>query len=379
MDKTFFAPSERIEVDKIELLSKKIKNNSLIVEIFDSLPYIAALLNKNRQVIFGNKMLLDDLGGSVFEKILGYRPGELIKCTNAKNNTGGCGTSKNCKYCGAVNAILQSQTTHEKISYECRIITEKDIENKWLDLEVTASPFRFDNTDFTILTIKDISDKKRRIALEQIFFHDIVNKVGNLNGLFELAKTLEDKEKVKNFLDLAFDISQDLTEEILAQRQLLAAENNKLQLDIKSVSIRYIVTQAAKQMQNNEVARNKIILVDPNNNDYIIETDNALVKRVITNMIKNAIEATTPKGSVSIGYKATVKGVEIYVHNETAMSDEIKAQIFQRSFSTKGVNRGLGTYSIKLLGEKYLKGKVSFTSNEKKGTIFFLEIPLSVN
>lgn len=34
-------------------------------------------------------------------------------------------------------------------------------------------------------------------------------------------------------------------------------------------------------------------------------------------------------------------------------------QIFQRSFSTKGKGRGLGTYSIKLLTERYLKGTAS--------------------
>ena len=35
---------------------------------------------------------------------------------------------------------------------------------------------------------------------------------------------------------------------------------------------------------------------------------------------------------------------------------------------------GLGTYSMKLFGEKYLKGKVWFESSKEKGTIFFIEI-----
>ena len=38
------------------------------------------------------------------------------------------------------------------------------------------------------------------------------------------------------------------------------------------------------------------------------------------------------------------------------MPDEVKAQIFERSFSTKGRGRGIGTYSIKLLTERYLEG-----------------------
>ena len=51
-------------------------------------------------------------------------------------------------------------------------------------------------------------------------------------------------------------------------------------------------------------------------------------------------------------------------------------QIFQRSFSTKGRGRGLGTYSIRLLGEAYLGGAVSFTSTQRTGTTFRIELPL---
>jgi sensor histidine kinase regulating citrate/malate metabolism len=51
-------------------------------------------------------------------------------------------------------------------------------------------------------------------------------------------------------------------------------------------------------------------------------------------------------------------------------------QIFQRSFSTKGSNRGLGTYSMKLLGENYLKGAVDFESDEEDRTTFYVKLPL---
>jgi signal transduction histidine kinase len=48
----------------------------------------------------------------------------------------------------------------------------------------------------------------------------------------------------------------------------------------------------------------------------------------------------------------------------------IQLQIFQRFFSTKGPGRGLGTYSMKLFGERYLKGKVDFSSQAPQGTTF---------
>ncbi len=59
------------------------------------------------------------------------------------------------------------------------------------------------------------------------------------------------------------------------------------------------------------------------------------------------------------------------VHNPAVMPEAVRAQVFQRSFSTTGDrNRGLGTYSVKLLVERYLGGRVSFRSEEGHGTTF---------
>ena len=58
------------------------------------------------------------------------------------------------------------------------------------------------------------------------------------------------------------------------------------------------------------------------------------------------------------------------------MPKHIQLQIFNRSFSTKAKKgRGIGTYSVKLLIENYLKGKVSFISNQEEQTKFIIEVP----
>jgi len=69
--------------------------------------------------------------------------------------------------------------------------------------------------------------------------------------------------------------------------------------------------------------------------------------------------------------------VRFSVFNNTYMERDVQMQIFQRSYSTKGQNRGVGTYSMKLLGERYLQGTVGFTSTEKQGTVFYIDLPVS--
>ena len=44
--------------------------------------------------------------------------------------------------------------------------------------------------------------------------------------------------------------------------------------------------------------------------------------------------------------------------------------------SVIGAGRGIGTYSIRLLGERYLGGRVSFDSTPEAGTTFRIHLPL---
>jgi sensor histidine kinase regulating citrate/malate metabolism len=60
------------------------------------------------------------------------------------------------------------------------------------------------------------------------------------------------------------------------------------------------------------------------------------------------------------------------VHNTKFITRDIEMQVFMRTFSTKGPQRGLGTYSMKILGEQSLGGTVDFTTSETEGTTFFI-------
>ncbi len=108
----------------------------------------------------------------------------------------------------------------------------------------------------------------------------------------------------------------------------------------------------------------------------IFENDFTLLGRVLGNLVKNALEASTPGQTVTLLCLQEDDRVAFHVHNVTVIPRHVQQQLFQRSFSTKGNGRGLGTYSIKLLSERYLKGEVSFTSSPSHGTTFTVRFPL---
>ena len=103
------------------------------------------------------------------------------------------------------------------------------------------------------------------------------------------------------------------------------------------------------------------------------------VMGVLGNLTKNALEATEAGETVTLSAAEEGDDIAFTVHNPAVMPPDIQKQIFQRSFSTKGgTGRGIGTHSVKLLTERYLKGTVSFTSQESAGTEFCVTIPVSL-
>ena len=371
---TEYASAERVKPQCIFNQSIKIKSLPIIKALVDLVPDAFLVLNEQRQIVFCNNSFLTILGGVEEKEVLGDRPGEALHCIHAGAAKGGCGTSKFCRYCGAVNTILQSQgELNDLKNNECNIIAEGNVA---LNLNVWAKTVEIEGEKYTFFIARDISDTKRRVLLEKIFFHDIMNTAGGLTGLLELLESADPDEK-KELVELVKNISQTLIEEIEAQKMIVSACSGDLKINNQIVQSVEIVDEVIKIYSNHVVAIDKNIVIHPDSENIAIETDSIILKRIIGNMIKNALEAIPEGQTVTVCVKQVDDSVHFEVQNPGLMPEAAQMQVFQRSFSTKGSGRGLGTYSIKLLGESFLGGQVSFTSSEENGTTFKLVLPIS--
>lgn len=351
-----------------------IYKNSVVTSLLDSFPVITLLLNNFRQVLYCNKTYLELTATDPRELVLGLRPGELFGCAYHNEVSGGCGESEHCRYCGAVQAIREAQSKRESSTKEARLTIVLNNQEIAVDFKVTAAPIEVFNSNFTVLTLEDISDSKRRKILERIFFHDIIDKASSLEFALEAAVKSYDSEKGLSFISTSKRLSQELISELLGQRLLFNAENKELVVNPTDISTVDIIERSLEQIKNHQVAFEKDIVLEDFKNFEII-TDYLLLNRVLINMMKNALEASHKGEKVTVSCKMNNGNIEFCVANNRVLEENVKSQIFQRSFSTKGSNRGVGTYSMKLLGEQYLNGKVWFESNPEIGTLFFLSIP----
>jgi nitrogen-specific signal transduction histidine kinase len=369
-EKTFFAPAERNDNAAIRKEKELLLSLDRFTEIFGAISGLGAVLDKNRQVVYANKEFIGSFGFENLENLLGKRPGEAISCIHSTEMPMGCGTSEACSVCGAVNAILESQKTGLRSVRETRITSHINGKNVSWDLKVTSSPLKVFEDYYYLLIIEDVSNEKRRVALERIFFHDILNIAGGLNGLLAMLKEGTDPEEARALIDLSEETSRNLIEEIMLHRQIRAAENGDLQVKVEKLESVEILNSAIGKIRYHESAKGKTIVIDDDSARVEFESDRILLQRVMINLLKNAIEATDDGGIVTAGCRKDGEKVVFYVKNTAVMPNDIKLQIFQRSFSTKGKGRGIGTYSIRLLTENYLNGKVSFVSLETEGTVF---------
>jgi len=372
-EKSHFASPVRSSDEEILNEHELISSQTLFTELFGSITGISAVINKNRQIVFANNDFLEMLGLKTLEPILGKRFGEVVSCIHSEKETSGCGTSEACKYCGAVNAIIESQLTRQKVVKETSISSVINGQTMSWDLNISSTPITLAFQVFYVLSIQDIGNEKKLNALERIFFHDLLNTASGLNGLLTLLKMGDYPDEAPELIARSEEASQDIINEIMLYRQLRAAEKGDIVVNIEPVSSLGILKSAVDRISSHEAGKNKNIIIAEHSADIEFHTDKILLQRVIINLLKNALEATPYGGVVTTEIEVAGDKIMFRVKNAGVMSHDVQMQIFHRSFSTKDKGRGVGAYSIRLLTETYLKGKVSFVSNESVGTIFTVE------
>lgn len=371
---TQLASAVRLTDEMILLQAQQIMEQNLIPDLFNIIPYIVLVLNKERQILYSNNVLFETLGLPSHAKLLGLRPGEVLDCIHADETPEGCGTTEYCSVCGAVLAILESQMTKEPVSKECLLTAKSDSGTKSFELLVYSIPVRAAGDEYTLFIIRDISEEKRKQIFEQVFFHDLLNTSGSLKGFVEIMREAMDLNEVHELSAHADEVVDILIDEINSQKDLIAAENGELKLNLSTFSVKDLILKLVDFYQKNDIVLCPIHICC--NEDIMVTNDVVLVRRIVNNMLKNAIEASEEE-AVSIGVRKKDGYVEFRVNNKQYIPREVQLQIFKRSYSSKGFGRGIGTYSMKLLGEKYLGGYVDFTSEVDDGTNFVFGLPVS--
>jgi len=273
---------------------------------------------------------------------------------------------------------MNSQRSGTHDTQECRIQRLVNKETAALDLRVSATPLTVDGESFTVFAMRDTTDEKRRQVLEQLFFHDALNSVAGLRAVLDMWPGSGD-DTVRELGRLAREYAYELAEAIHSQRDLAAAERGDLRVHLEVISASELLHRVTELYQPSAAAEGKRIASSVTGGRDVFQSDRALLTRVLGNLIKNAIEGSVRGQTVTVTFHND-DAPTFTVHNDSVMPEAAQAQVFQRSFSTKGgAGRGVGTYSVKLLAENYLRGTVAFRSTSAEGTTFIVRLPPQID
>lgn len=287
---------------------------------------------------------------------------------------------------------------------------------------LTAIIFAFLLSKYITKSLKTISDKMYTTRLEKRNekieidgtsqeISSLINSYNNMiDELEESAVQLAKSEREQAWREMAKQVAHEIKNPLTPMRLTVQNFQRKFnpndeniickvdeysktiiqQIDTMSAIASAFSNFAKMPAQKNETLNIVEIVklaLDIFNEDYIVftsDTESIIAKldrtqliRVVTNLIKNGIQAIpdhkTPQIAVNVAEHKNNIIISI-ADNGTGISKENKVKIYEPKFTTKTSGMGLGLGMVKKIVETY-KGSISFVSEKNKGTTFKVTLP----
>jgi signal transduction histidine kinase len=370
--KTDFAPAERLGPEALDRQFLKVAGATYPAAILDGVSVPVFVLNEQRQIVFANEAFRQFVPDGESLDFMGRRAGEAVRCIHADDGEsgGGCGTAMACRNCEAIQSVLRAQAKgRDERTFQLALHGGHAV-----NAIIRATRIQLDGESFVIVALVDIKDTLWHRDMERAFLHDVMNIAGAIRGSTE-ALPLLDAQTRESHMGRIIAACDTLISEINSHRLMIHAEDGDLEPSFEPLESRAFLDQMVLIITQHAVSHDRTVRIAPDAQNHVFESDHGLLSRVLLNLLKNALEASTPGQTVTANTGADDGSVWFSVHNAAHMAPEVAAKVFRRFFSTRGASRGIGTYSARLLTERYLGGTLDFTSTPQAGTTFTARYP----
>ena len=412
-------------------------NTGNLSKIFQDRIYEISSINKLNITIYNLKgNLLKTSFGNAFEKIdttplTDYIVFELAQNSNHRilKNKEIDGTSYQTSYSYISGpkfkriGILELQFTQDNSEIEAEL---KEFIYRlslvYLLMFLLAISFAYFLSSYITHSIKTISDKMQHTRLNERNEKIILNKASSeieilvdaynnmIDQLEESAARLAKSEREQAWREMAKQVAHEIKNPLTPMRLSVQSFERKFnpddenikeklkeysqtliqQIDVMS-SIASAFSDFAKMPTQKkekieiisivklalDIFNEKAIKYQTNEKELYAFLDKTQLIRIVTNLVKNALQATENEENPLINVEIISKGSKIKIvvsDNGKGISEEVKDLIFEPKFTTKTSGMGLGLPMIKNIIEAY-DGAISFTSNKGTGTVFTVILP----
>ncbi|MFQ6067941.1 MAG: PAS domain S-box protein [Candidatus Bathyarchaeia archaeon] len=217
--------------------------------------------------------------------------------------------------------------------------------------------------------------KAQRLAaigeLANMVGHDLRNPLTGIAGAtYYLKSKLVSKmdKKTREMLEL-IEKNIEYSNKIISD---LLEYSREMQLELTETTPKQIVKETLSLVK---IPRN-VQVIDLTQSEPRIKVDVQKMKRVFVNIVKNAVDAMSKGGKLTINSSISDGNVEIiFVDTGTGITKEVMKKLWLPLFTTKAKGMGLGLSICKRIVETH-GGDIFVESVVGKGTTFKVTIPL---
>lgn len=231
--------------------------------------------------------------------------------------------------------------------------------------------------------------EKLKDGLLHMIVHDLRNPLWALFGNLDLM--LLDKDILAqnqiNYLENCIGCCQDLKQMVDSLLDIYRMEEGQMKLSLEKADLKELIADSIQPFLIRATEKQIAISYDHSDKDLSIQVDRNMVKRVLANLINNAIRHTPPGGKIKIAtgsyqdngnlhveIKDTGNGIEPMYHQK--IFDKFEQVKFQKSIISVG-SSGLGLAFCKLAVKAH-GGRIWVESEgEGKGANFQFILPVN--
>jgi len=223
-----------------------------------------------------------------------------------------------------------------------------------------------------------LSDKLIQIKEQETFHrlssfivHDLKNLVYTLSLSLQNARKYFDEPEFKK--DLLDTISNSVSKMKVLMAKLSSAPRG-LKINLQQIDLNNLINEVVDSTKLNS----KDINIKKYFGDIpVIKADKEQLKKVITNLMLNALEANGNRGEIKINtYSRNGWVVFSISDNGPGMDKEFKEKyLFKPFHSTKSKGLGIGLFQCKTIIDAH-KGRIEVESEKWKGCTFTVKLPV---
>jgi len=183
---------------------------------------------------------------------------------------------------------------------------------------------------------------------------------------------VQDDEVVRGYL---LEIKQGLKRMANIVRNLLACSRNDFP-NRQKVNIKMALEHSIDGIQPELTQKNIKLIKKVDKNIPLIQDFG--IERILTNLLRNAIDAIDSDGKITVYAKHKNGTLTIDVSDTgRGISGEKVDQVFEPFYTTKDIEKGCGL-GLTIVGEivKSYSGKIDVASKPGKGTTFLINLPI---